>query len=230
MASSRCVILLGNRREETNLNRNDWKLYGILGASGNPHDTLRMVEQTILGGMTMFQLREKSLAGDELLRIAREIRTLCGKHGVPFIVNDSVEICLWVGASGVHLGQEDGSIREARRILGDSCIIGATAHNLEEALRAEAEGADYLGSGAAFGSKTKKVSGAIDLREYNRIAERVKIPVVAIGGIQASNIEQLYGRGLAGVAVISGIFGDESTTLGAIQENARLLRVLAERL
>lgn len=212
------------------MNHIDLKLYGILGASGNPHDTLAMIERAILGGMTMFQLREKTLAGDELLRIATEIRVFCQKHGVPLIVNDSVDICLRSCASGVHLGQEDGSIREARKILGDSCIIGATAHNLEEALRAEAEGADYLGSGAAFGSKTKKVSGAIDLGEYNRITKRVKIPVVAIGGIQASNIEQLRGRGLAGVSVISGIFGDSATSLDEIQENARLLRKLAERL
>lgn len=212
------------------MNRQDVRLYGILGASGNPHDTPAMIEEAILGGMTMFQLREKNLTGDELLRVAAEICALCKRHGVTFIVNDSVEICRRVGASGVHLGQEDGSIRDARRVLGDSYIIGATAHNLEEALRAEAEGADYIGSGAAFGSQTKKVSGAIDLAEYNRITDRVKIPVVAIGGIQVSNIEQLSGRGLAGVAVISGIFGGASTGLEEIRENARLLRELAERL
>lgn len=189
-----------------------------------------MIEQAILGGMTAFQLREKRWPQEQLVSVAEDIGALCQKYGIPFIVNDSVEICLRSGASGVHLGQEDGSIRGARKVLGDSCIIGATAHNLEEALRAEAEGADYLGSGAAFGSKTKKVSGAIDLGEYNRITERVKIPVVAIGGIQSSNIEQLWGRGLSGVAVISGIFGDRTTSLEDIRKNAALLRRLAERL
>ncbi|MDO4753405.1 MAG: thiamine phosphate synthase [Bacillota bacterium] len=164
------------------------------------------------------------------METAVALNKLCKKHRIPFIVNDSVELCLKADADGVHLGQEDGSLTEARKILGPSKIIGATAHNLEEALRAESEGADYIGVGAAFGSKTKMVSGAIDLNEYNRITQQVHIPVVAIGGIHAGNIDALYDRGISGVSVISAIFGDSHTSPEKIRDNALVLRRLAEHL
>ncbi len=165
------------------------------------------VDAALQGGVTMLQLREKNLGKEELIKEALEIKDICIKHRVPLIINDNVDVCLQADADGVHLGQSDGSIVEARKILGKRKIIGATAHNVEEAVRACREGADYLGVGAAFGSKTKLDARPIDVNEYQNICAAVDIPVVAIGGINDQNIQKLDGSGISGVAVISGIFG-----------------------
>jgi len=165
------------------------------------------VDAALQGGVTILQLREKNIEKEEFIKEALEIKDICIKHRVPLIINDNVEVCLQADADGVHLGQSDGSITEARKILGDNKIIGATAHNVEEAVKAFNEGADYLGVGAAFGSKTKLDAKPIDVNEYKRICAAVDIPVVAIGGINEQNIQKLDGSGISGVAVISGIFG-----------------------
>lgn len=167
------------------------------------------VEEALLGGVTMVQLREKQLAGEALRREAEALQVLCRRYGVPFLINDDAELCAALGADGVHVGQEDMSVRSARTLLGPERIVGATAHNVEEAVRAEAQGADYLGCGAAFGSRVKTDARPIALSEYARITAAVNIPVVAIGGINAENIGLLRGAGLAGAAVVSGIFAAE---------------------
>ncbi len=166
------------------------------------------VEQAILGGATMVQLREKEVTTEEYIKTATSINAICRKYDIPLIINDSVIVCKAVHASGVHLGLSDGSIEEARKTLGDDYIIGATAHNLEEAKRAYEQGADYLGVGAAFGSATKMDASKITtLDMYKEITNNVPIPVVAIGGINYDNVHKLKGLGLSGIAVISGIFG-----------------------
>ena len=165
------------------------------------------VEQAILGGATMVQLREKEVTTEEYIKTAASINAICRRYDIPLIINDSVIVCKAVHASGVHLGLSDGSIEEARRILGDDYIIGATAHNLNEAKRAFELGADYLGVGAAFGSSTKMDASKITtLDTYKEITNNVLIPVVAIGGINYDNVHKLKGLGLSGIAVISGIF------------------------
>lgn len=125
------------------------------------------------------------------------------------IINDSIEIASIVGADGVHLGLKDGDLLYARRILGKEAIIGATAHNLMEAQMAWAAGADYLGCGAMFGSKTKRRTVALTIEKLTEICEKLPIPVVAIGGINCENMMQLKGIGIAGAAVVSAIFDQE---------------------
>lgn len=186
-------------------------LYAVTNGKEQGKALIEQIREALDGGITLLQLREKGISEEDFVEKAKEILPLCKEKGVKLIINDSVMVAKKSGADGVHLGLEDGRIKEAREILGEAAIIGATAHNLKEALEAEKEGADYLGSGAAFGSLTKADAKPIDLNEYNKITDAVKIPVVAIGGIHIENVEELYGRGLAGVAVVSGIFsGDVS--------------------
>lgn len=167
------------------------------------------VEQAILGGVTLVQLREKNLSDEEFTENARKMLAICRKHGVPLIINDRADIAAKVGADGVHVGLDDMSVKEARCILGDGKIIGATAHNVKEALAAEADGADYLGVGAVFGSSTKSDAKPLEMSELKAVCEAVKIPVCAIGGINAGNISRLFGSGIKGAAVISGILAGE---------------------
>ena len=203
------------------------RLYGILGGETLQGITYRdAAMQAIDGGMTCMQVREKHLDKEQILDVISEIKPICDEAGVPLIINDDLEICIASDADGVHLGLSDGSIAEARKLLGDEKIIGATAHNLEEALAAEAEGADYIGVGAAFGSDSK--GDAIKLPSldvYNLITSSVKIPVIAIGGIDIDNIGTLAGRHLTGVAVISALFGTRD-----VKKSAENLRNMADKL
>ena len=183
------------------------------------------VEAALKGGVTLVQLREKDMAEDAFAVEAASVKTVCDRFLVPLIINDSLSVCLSCGAAGIHLGLDDMKIQEARRLLGPDKIIGATAHNLSEALAAEAAGADYLGIGAAFGSDTKKDASPFNIENYLEITSRVRIPVVAIGGITASNLPLLGGRGLSGAAVVSGLFASDDICL-----KAKELRRLAEAL
>ncbi|WP_248405005.1 thiamine phosphate synthase [Butyrivibrio fibrisolvens] len=165
------------------------------------------VEKAILGGATIIQLREKNISDDEYIKRAESIKSVCDKYNIPLIINDNVDVALKVKAAGVHVGQGDTSVSKARSILGKDYIIGATAHNLEEAKIAQTCGADYLGVGAAFGSSTKKDAKPLtSLETYKEITSNISIPIVAIGGINESNMDLLTGSGIAGVAIISGIF------------------------
>ncbi|MCR5770441.1 MAG: thiamine phosphate synthase [Butyrivibrio sp.] len=165
------------------------------------------VEKAILGGATIIQLREKNIPDDEYIKRAESIKSVCDKYNIPLIINDNVDVALKVKAAGVHVGQGDTSVSKARSILGKDYIIGATAHNLEEAKIAQTCGADYLGVGAAFGSSTKKDAKPLtSLETYKEITSNISIPIVAIGGINDSNMDLLTGSGIAGVAIISGIF------------------------
>ena len=183
------------------------------------------VEQAILGGATMVQLREKDMHGEALLAEAKAIRAICHRHGVPLLIDDDVEIARLCGADGVHVGQDDMRCEEARRVLGAEAIIGVTAKTIEQARRAQAAGADYLGSGAVFGTSTKPNAKPMTRETLSSIAASVDIPVVAIGGINRGNIEQLAGTGIVGAAVVSGIFAAED--IGA---ECRALRAIAERI
>ena len=168
------------------------------------------VEEALRGGATMVQLREKNISEEELISEAKELLSICHRYAAPLLIDNDVEACTSSGADGVHLGQSDMPVREARALLGPDRIIGATAHNAEEAVRAEQDGADYLGSGAAFVTRSKSDAVPIRFETYRAITSSVKIPVCAIGGINAENIEKLAGYGLSGVAVIEGIFAQEN--------------------
>lgn len=164
------------------------------------------VEQAVLGGATMIQLREKGMTTEELVNSGREIKAVCDKYNVPLIINDNVEAARILDADGVHLGQGDMPITEARKILGSGKIIGITAKTVEQAMAAEENGADYLGSGAVFGTATKSNAVKMELDTLRAITQAVSIPVAAIGGITADNIDRLANTGISGAAAVSGIF------------------------
>lgn len=176
-------------------------------------------------GVTLFQLREKHLTREAFVQEAWEIKEICRRFHVPLIINDAVDIAKEVGADGVHVGLSDLNVAKAREILGADAIIGASAHNVTEALAAEAAGADYLGCGAVFGSTTKNDAKTLAHRELSAICKAVHIPAVAIGGITAGNLPELNGSGIAGVAVISALFAQSD-----IAAATRKLRTLVEQL
>ncbi|MGI6721688.1 MAG: thiamine phosphate synthase [Anaerovoracaceae bacterium] len=173
------------------------------------------VAAALRGGAGMIQLREKDMPRPDFIREAGEIHDLCSACGVPLIINDDVEVAREIDAEGVHLGPDDMTPDEARKILGRAKIIGGTARTLEMALRAQALGADYLGSGAVFGSDTKSEATKMDRETLKEITASVDIPVVAIGGITSENVMQLQGTGIAGAAVISGIFAADDIEAAA---------------
>lgn len=168
-------------------------------------DFLQTIEQALQGGCSVVQLREKECATRELYQQAADVKALTDQYNIPLIINDRIDVCMAVNADGVHLGQEDMPVKEARKILGDEKIIGVSAHNLEEALQAWKEGADYLGVGAIFGTKTKKNTVDTSVEILREICLQVPIPVVAIGGISIENVVQLKHTGIDGVAVVSAI-------------------------
>ena len=201
------------------------RLYAVTDRAWLRGRTLfEQVEDALRGGATMVQLREKALDEDAFLREAIALAKLCHRYGVPLLINDNVEIARRSGADGVHVGQEDMAAAEVRGILGSDMIVGVTAKTVEQALRAQDAGADYLGSGAVFGSSTKLNAKPMTRETLSAITHAVSIPVVAIGGIHSGNILELAGTGIEGVAVVSGIFAAEN-----IEEECRLLRRLAER-
>lgn len=191
------------------MNTSDLFLYAVTERSCIKNDLslAEAVELALKGGVTMVQLREKELGFDEFVSSAREIKELCRKYRVPLIINDNIDVCLAVDADGVHLGQGDTPLKEARERLGADKIIGVTAKTIEQAQAAERDGADYLGSGDIFGTSTKVNTARITKIQLREICASVSIPVVAIGGIRKANIARLTGTGIAGIAVASGIFG-----------------------
>jgi len=168
-----------------------------------------VVESVLQNGATFLQIREKDLAQDAFEAEAERLKTLCAQHGVPFVVNDSVEIALQCDADGVHVGQSDIKGRDIRAIIGPDKILGISAGTVEEAVAAEKAGADYIGVGAIFTTSTKKNARSMTMEQLKEIVSCVSIPVVAIGGISAENILQLRGSGVDGVAVVSAIFAAE---------------------
>ena len=204
-----------------NINKNELKLYAITDRSWlkDGQSLVEQVDDAIDGGATIIQFREKFLQGEELENLARELLLLCQKKDVKLIINDDVNLAKKINADGVHVGQSDMDVIEARKILGFNKIIGATAKTIEQAKEAQKAGADYLGSGAIFGSKTKTDAKPMDLKLFNDICDAVDIPVVAIGGINIGNVEALRDTKMDGIAVISGIFATEN-----IKMEARKLR------
>lgn len=193
------------------LTKSDLALYAVTDRHWTTKQTLyEQVEDAILGGVTMVQLREKDLDQVAFEKEAVEIQALCKKHKVWFLINDNVELAKKIDADGVHVGQSDLEAGKVREILGDDKIIGVTAKTVEQAKKAEAAGANYLGSGAVFGTTTKADAKPMELSLLKEIAQAVSIPVVAIGGIDETNIHKLKGTGIAGVAVVSGLFAKEN--------------------
>ena len=184
-----------------------------------------VVKESLDGGVTMVQLREKTLEEGKFLEEAKELQTLCRERHIPFIVNDNVDIAKAMDADGVHVGQDDMETMDVRAKLGPDKIIGVSAHTVEEALLAEKQGADYLGVGAVFPTSSKSDVDVMPYETLKAICEAVSIPVVAIGGIGRENVSRLAGSGICGVAVISAIYAARD-----IRAAAQTLRQAAERL
>lgn len=184
-----------------------------------------VVETVLKNGATFLQIREKDLDAETFSAEADMLRALCRVHHVPFVVNDSVEIALQCGADGVHVGQSDIQGRDIRALIGPEKILGISAGTVAEAVAAERAGADYIGVGAVFGTSTKKNARNITPEQLRKIVDVVSIPVVAIGGIQAENIDRLSGSGVAGVAVVSAIFGakDPGAATADLLERSRAM-------
>ena len=186
------------------------RLYAVTDRSWLHGETLYdQVEKALKGGVTLVQLREKELPEADFEQEARELLELCHKYNIYLIINDNVALAAKIGADGVHIGQSDMGVEKAREMLGNEKIIGVTAKTVKQAKAAEAAGADYLGSGAVFGTSTKKDAKPMEHALLQEICESVKIPVVAIGGIDGGNILLLKDRKMAGVAVVSGLFSSE---------------------
>lgn len=183
-----------------------------------------MVEAVLSHGVTCLQLREKHLDEKTLLNEALEVQKLCWKYHVPLIINDDVSLAMRIGADGVHVGQDDMDVREVRKLVGEDMIIGASCHNKEEAVRAEKDGADYLGCGAVFATSTKDNVIPLSKETLREITSAVHIPVVAIGGIHEDNIVKLAGSGVDGVAVVSALFASDDPGSAA----ARIYKLVLE--
>ena len=164
------------------------------------------VKEALENGVTCVQLREKELNESDFLKEAKQISTLCKEHKVPFIVNDNVNIAIACKADGIHIGQEDMELTNVRKLVGEDMIIGVSAHTVEEAIKAQEGGADYIGIGAVFATSTKTDVDVLSFETLRSICEAVDIPTVAIGGIKKDNICKLKGSGIDGVAVVSAIF------------------------
>lgn len=201
---------------------NKMRLYAVTDRSWLDGRTLaEQVKECLEGGVTFLQLREKSLDEEAFYQEALEIQKLCRDFHVPFIINDNVEVALRCNADGVHVGQSDMEAQDVRAKLGPEKIIGVSAQTVEQAIRAEQMGADYLGVGAVFSTSTKLDAVDVSREMLKEICEAVSIPVVAIGGISETNILQLAGTGIDGVAVVSAIFAQKDVR-AASQRLARL--------
>lgn len=201
------------------------KLYAVTDRSClRGRDLESSVEQAILGGATMIQLREKNVTTDQLAETARGLLRICRRYGVPLIINDDWKAAVMSGADGVHVGAEDDPVAEIRRNVPPEMIVGATAKTVDQARRAEAEGADYLGTGAVFPSPTKSAAIRITPAQLREICGSVNIPVAAIGGITAENVGEIKGCGQRGIAVVSAVFGADDIKAAA----ERMLTAMGE--
>lgn len=203
------------------------RLYAVTDQRWLPaaHSLREVVASVLDSGATMLQIREKELDDATFLDEIRTLQELCTKKGVPCIVNDRVELAIRAGADGVHVGQSDIMGRDIRAMIGPDRILGITAKTVAQARAAEASGADYIGTGAVFGSSTKTDALAMSVEQFRAITDAVHIPVVAIGGIHADNVRQLAGSGAAGIAVVSGIFASGNPKAAAAE-----LRKLSDEL
>lgn len=190
--------------------KEDLLLYAVTDRHWTGKNTLlEQIEFAIKGGITFLQLREKNLDHESFLEEAMQVKKLCDKYRIPLVINDEVSIAIDANADGVHVGQSDMKASNVRALVGDDKIIGVSVSTVEQALEAEAMGADYLGVGAVFPTGSKDDATEVNHDTLKKICDSVKIPVIAIGGITKDNVCELKGTGICGIAVISAIFAQE---------------------
>lgn len=210
-----------------NITKEQLLLYGVTERACLAGRSLEsQIEAALQGGVTCLQLREKHLDKEELLEEAKRVKKICKSYQVPLILNDDVELMLASDADGVHVGQQDMDARMARELIGPDKILGVSARTVEQALKAEQAGADYLGVGAIFGTSTKEDAKKIDYQTLQEICRGVKIPVVAIGGVSAENVEELAGSGICGVAAVSAIFAPQDVQRAAAELKKRTAKMV----
>ena len=193
------------------VNKKDMLLYAVTDRTWLRGRSLKeAVEESLKGGVTFLQLREKELSEEEFLREAEKIKEVVKRYRVPFIINDSVDVAIRCDADGVHVGQKDTAVLDVRKRIGENKILGVSAQTVEQAVAAEKAGADYLGVGAVFSTSTKPDAVDVSFDTLKEICSAVSIPVVAIGGIGRENIMRLRGSGIDGVAVVSAIYAGEN--------------------
>ena len=185
-----------------------------------------VVKESLDGGVTFVQLREKTLEDDKFLEEAKELKQLCKEYDVPFVINDNVDIAIAMDADGVHVGQSDMEAGNVREKLGPDKIIGVSAQTVEQAVLAEQRGADYLGVGAVFPTGSKDDAVEVSHETLKAICEAVSIPVIAIGGISVGNVKELAGSGIVGIAVISAIYAAKAIKKATEDLKAETARVV----
>ena len=195
-------------------------LYAVTDRAWTQHQTLyEQVKEALEGGVTLVQLREKELDEESFIQEAKKILELCHQYQVPLIINDNLNVALKCHADGIHLGQDDLSCKEVKEKYGNHLIVGVSCHNVEEAHQANRDGADYLGVGAMFNTKTKQNVQSLTPTILKDVASASTCPIVAIGGINESNMHLLKNTGIAGVALVSAIFASSN-----IKEKCELLK------
>lgn len=201
-------------------------LYAVTDRAWTKNQSLyEQVEAALKGGVTCVQLREKTLNEEEFLKEALEISVLCKKYKVPLFINDNVDIAIKCHADGIHVGQDDMKANQVREKVGNDMMIGVSVHSVEEALEAVKNGADCLGAGSVFSTSTKANVSSLSKETLRDICNAVDIPVVAIGGINKTNIAELSGTGISGVALVSAIFAASD-----IEAECRMLRKASEEM
>ena len=201
-------------------------LYAVTDRAWTKNQSLyEQVEAALKGGVTCVQLREKTLGEEEFLKEALEISVLCKKYKVPLFINDNVDIAIKCHADGIHVGQYDMKANQVREKVGNDMMIGVSVHSVEEALEAVKNGADCLGAGSVFSTSTKANVSSLSKETLRDICNAVDIPVVAIGGINKTNIAELSGTGISGVALVSAIFAASD-----IEAECRMLRKASEEM
>lgn len=199
-------------------NNPDYSLYLVTDRQCMSTDTLEhAVEQALIGGCTMIQLREKNCPPAEFYQLACNIKAVTDKYRTPLIINDRIDIALAVNAAGVHIGQNDTPVKSARKQLGPDRLLGVSATCVKEAEQAARAGADYLGIGAVFPSKTKADAASVSMDELLKIRQSVSLPIVAIGGIRKENAAQFRPMGIDGIAVISAIIAQPDIARAAAE-------------
>ncbi|MFN7251196.1 MAG: thiamine phosphate synthase [Anaerobacillus sp.] len=192
----------------------DFKLYAITGEEFHKgRELVQVMEEAIIGGVDIIQLRDKNSSKKEVLEKAKLLKGLTEKYNIPLIINDHIDVALAVDADGIHIGQDDLPLLEARKILGGNKIIGISTHKIEEAREAEVNGADYIGVGPIFPTKSKvDVVDPVTTKYIEEVVKEIKIPFVAIGGIKLHNVDQVLNAGATRICAISEIVGNENVT------------------
>ena len=192
------------------MNDIDLSLYLVTDKSDDVEKFLRTIEEGIKGGVSVVQIREKTADTLDFYNLALKVKEITAKYAVPLIINDRVDVALAVDADGVHVGQTDMPCDVTRALVGPDKIVGVSAATIEEAKKAERDGADYIGSGAVFPTSTKDDAPKITKKDLKEIVDSISIPVVAIGGINLNNAHELNGTGIAGLSVVSAIMSSDN--------------------